>query len=166
MAGKETHQNWDERVRKRCEMVAGPTLSIMLKSQEATEAYLDSNDKKLRVAAFLLMLRYWPPSENFAKRCETLAAEDPNEGIRAAATGFLGDYYKSSNNARIGLILARIVHNNEETSFVRLNAYLALLKIPENPVAESMSSAVALDFNFSSQKVDWPFVDSFLEKDR
>jgi hypothetical protein len=135
----------------------GPQLDLLLHNKEATEPYLDDPDPRMRWAAVILMTDHWAPTDAFKIKCENMAANDSDEGVRAKAIGCLGTCFAGTGERRIERFLAQIVLNDAQTYPVRRSAYAALLFV--NGAYRMPSAGSMLNLNIE-QDVDWDFVRS------
>jgi hypothetical protein len=143
------------------EMMAGSVVRQMLKSRETTESYLTDADPKARYAALLLLTHQWaPPTEQFAMTCEQMALRDTDATVRAIALTCLGNCYASTDDRRIGAVIATLVRTESEDYKVRRSAYGALFSVGGVPI-ESWPDLDGLRF---PDDVDWQFVNTFLKE--
>src|SRR5262249_16954836 len=111
------------------EMLAGPGVQSLLQSQEVTEDHLDDPDPKMRIAALVLMTVHSGPTEQFKRKCEAMAFQDPDRSVRSAAIGSLGTCFSSTGDRRVERLLAGVVCKETEDYRIRRSAYMSLFLV-------------------------------------
>lgn len=145
--------------------LAGPEFENMLRDRELTQGYLRHPNAKLRLVALFMIRDHWKPMEGFASVCEEMAVNDADAEVRAVALCVLARIYAKTNDARIGLFLARIVRNEVLPSSIRFTAYNGLFQVSGRPVGTWPAMQRVLEQFRFPEDVDWSFVDSFLAKE-
>src|SRR5271157_5302441 len=101
----------------------------MLQTKEVAENYIKHPNPNYRIVAVTIIQDHWKPDEKFAAICEELATVDVDVGVRCAAITFLGVYYDSTGNRKIGQFLARMVETPSNLEFLKKSAYIALWQL-------------------------------------
>jgi hypothetical protein len=144
------------------EALAGSALGKLLSSRDKTQEALKDNDPKLRMAALLLLCDHWPRDAELSKLCEKMAFGDSDPEVRAFAFGQAGALSKGTGDARMGKMLARVVHDHQEPANVRRAAYRALFQVRGLPLFSLYKAGVLSKDAKFPEDCDWAFVDSFL----
>lgn len=107
----------------------GDFVDVLIQSAEETLKAIHSTDPVHRRISLHLALYYWEFHEEIVGDCESLAFTDPDEQVRRVAIKGLGLLYKSTEDARIGKLLAGIIKSSELPEQLRLIAYGSLVHL-------------------------------------
>jgi hypothetical protein len=140
-----------------CVDLAGPLLQEMIESAVRAKEYLHCSEPRVRLAALHILRHYFEPTPDFARRCESLAFNDPNDDVRAVAITFLSACYRETWDTRVGSLVAKVVCDTEESVTVRRSAYSSLFILRGIPTVADLVA----EFRFP-EDVDWSFVNSIL----
>lgn len=136
---------------------AGPVVDTMLRSPEDTMKYLSDANPRLRAAAVRLAYQHWEITDTLATVYENMSISDSSIDVREAAIGALGTTYARTADARIGQILAAIVHHDGLGESMRLTAFCSLLRVHGNMTYAGTSPLVPT----SLEHIDWTLVDQY-----
>jgi hypothetical protein len=140
--------------------MAGKDFETMLKSREGAVQFLSHSTGEVRRAALYVLCDKWGLKQDLPLICETMAMEDPDPLVRCEAIGCLGALcYRSSNDPRLGSVLASIVSNTAEPTRVRKAAYRALFNVR----GIAIQSIPTVQIDRFSESVDWEFVSTFMK---
>ena len=144
---------WHER------LVGKEEMARLLRDQPATEQALASPDPRLRRCAIYLLEEHWHAQQQWIGKFETMAAADPDTGVRQGAVVALASFYWATKDRRIGMLFAQMVRSESEPADLRLDAYRGLIWL-RGLANVWQPLPVKLEF---PRDVDWDFVDSFLQ---
>jgi hypothetical protein len=107
-----------------------PTLPS--KDREQLKKLLDAPDGNMRSAALVFLdMRNW--TSNLAKKCASLALNDPDAQVRGVAVLILPKLHAEIGKPRIVTLLAQIVLDSHEQTMIRQAAFRSLLKTMDVP---------------------------------
>src|SRR6476620_3928886 len=95
-------------------------LDVMTSDKSRAYRYLRGSDRSLRLLALETLADYWTPDPTYYEECERLAAEDPEDVVRAHALKRLGDHFAGTANHRLMTLAARAARDersNESAAF-------------------------------------------------
>lgn len=146
--------------------LVGSELAPMLRDRLEAECRLTHVEPTVRYVALGVLIECWKAQaeREFAKRCEEMAAADPDSKVRAAAMCSLGICYLFSNDPRIGKFFAQTVIDECLALEVRHSAYSALFGlrgITERWPGEFSDPPTPFRF---PDDVNWAFVREFLDE--
>ncbi len=143
----------------------GPLAGPLFASEEETRRHLSHEDARIRFVALSMMVDHWKARapHPFVERCEQMALSDPDAKIRGAALTYLGVCYHSTNDRRLGRVLATIVRSEDESTETRWAAYRSLVAISvPRSVPGQRPSSIGWRLE-QSEQFDWKLVDGFLD---
>ena len=98
------------------EKLAGPYYSQMISNRESCESYLGHPDPKICCAALFTLGFQWPRTKQLGLVCEKLFLSDPDPEVRLNALTGLALCYSSTDDDRVGDLIARIVYDETRPS--------------------------------------------------
>lgn len=155
-----TYSRFQQTRRQHWEDLIGPGVDELLENRALAMQYLNNPEPKHRIAALDILASHWKPDELLSAKCEEMALHDTDNQVRAVALTTLACCYQSSNNVRIGRMMADIVCDAAASDNVRIAAYRSLFRISGLPVDRWPDP---MRFQFPGD-VDWEFVKSFQSK--
>lgn len=161
-----SNEDWRQVQRAFWEKRAGPLLAEMLKSRQEAERFLEHPDAQVRMVALEVLEHRWQPDANLTRSCERMAFEDADSHVRNIALGVFASCFQYTDDPRVGHILATIVHDERQPMEFRSAAYHGLFTLRGKLLFwDELYTDPTARFPFP-EKVDWPFVDSFLNESR
>jgi hypothetical protein len=135
----------------------------MLQDRADAERQLNNPDWKIRMTALSILQLHWEAvgEVDFADRCEDVGLHDVHPQVRSCAFMTLGVCYESTNDRRIGKLLAQVVLDESQPSQARRGAYLGLYYLCGRRFrwAGALSDPPAI--LRIPEEVNWVFVRSF-----
>ena len=78
--------------------LAGESLGVMLQDPSKAIGFLESGTPRFRAAAIRVLRYHWPLTPEVADRFRQIMQADADWGVRIAAIGAFGEYYRKRNN--------------------------------------------------------------------
>lgn len=139
----------------------GGHLAEMLDTREGAEGFLAHDNPKVRTIAIDILSSQWPADGRLAISCERLAFSDPDPAVREVAIIVLG-ICDPVETARVGALLAAIIHNPQHATQFRVSAYLTLEQIYKRKRFRELLITNPLGVCRFPDNIDWDFVDRVL----
>jgi len=141
----------------------------MLEARAEAERLISDPRPTIRACAAEILADYWRvgPNDTCIGRIRLAAIEDLDAGARAAALGALARCYRGTDDVPVGRLLASAAANENGPLIVRESAYLGLYvlrnTVPSGPFVHQRTRGVP---SFVPDRIDWPFLRSFLDERR
>jgi hypothetical protein len=154
-----------ELVRKRQEsweeLAGREAVLAMQEDRKLAERYLEHPNRDYRLAALEILRDHWKTGRQSAATWERLLDTDEDVVVRGAAATALGSLFESTNDRRIGRLLARIVEDASQPEGLRTSAYLALRELVEGwEVATQYMLTLPIGAGLPDD-LDWSLVSRF-----
>ncbi|HQU45603.1 MAG TPA: hypothetical protein PK867_22510 [Pirellulales bacterium] len=129
----------------------------MLSSQEEAIAYLNDPSGDRRLAALMILWRYWRRDDvEFQHICERVALHDPEVRVRGPALFALASSLSGTSDPRVGNLLANVVRDVALPVSLRKFAYSGLFRLRGLRENDRLTSVGRFP-----GEVDWKLVDGF-----
>ena len=118
------------------------------------------------MVALEILDSHWRPDSNLASTSERMAFKDTDSHVRNIAIMVFASCFEYTDDPRVGRVLATIVRDEQHPMEFRSAAYHGLFTLRGKLFMwDGLYADPATDFPFP-EKVDWSFVDSFLDESR
>lgn len=132
-----------------------------LEARPEVEQFLTDPNPEIREHALKVLTLYWYLDEHWKTACDFLE-HDPVEDCRVAGVVGLEALKTDTGDRKTLLILAKVVKNENETTYMRTRAYQAMRSIAHFNI-EEQKRWMREGFSFEKD-VNWSFVNAVLEQ--
>jgi hypothetical protein len=118
-----THETWKD--------LAGSSYDKLMESKDAALATLAHPNGNVRIAAIHICDSVWhcAKQDEFVRACRQMAAEDPDEVVRAHAIGMYGKAMRLTKDLAASRFLADLVKRGGTSQDLRKASYWALREV-------------------------------------